>query len=237
MADYLGYERAFKRAGILYTVEPGAYERGHGDLTDMRFVVCHHTAGGKDDSDIRIVRDGRPDLDGPLAQVVLKRNGQPHLVAVGVCWQAYGTIPFRGVAPKEGNYHSIGIEGVSNGANDWTPEQRAAYPKVVAAILYDAGLPPDAWIFHREYQPGEKPDPVGFEHVPFGKAVTEFFTTLVNRDKGVIMGWTSAVNGQQFNDNDFNRFVDYHLWRIDKLVTSIARAQKLSTSDDDLKKV
>lgn len=178
MADYLGYERAFKNAGISYTVEPGAYNHGHGDINEVRFIVIHHTAGGNDSADIRVVRDGRAGLPGPLSQLVLKRNGQPHLVAVGVCYHAPGSINYRGVAPGNGNWWSIGIEGVSNGYNDWTPEQRREYPRVVAALLKDMKLPSDAWIFHRDYQPGEKIDPGGFTKEWFAAEVNKHYHGL-----------------------------------------------------------
>lgn len=171
MADYINYERAFKNAGLKYEVEPGAYDRGHGDMSGQKFIVIHHTAGGNDTGDIRIVRDGRSDLPGPLSQLVLKRDGTARIIAVGVCWHAPGNINFRGVPRGSGNWWSIGIEGVSNGYNDWTDAQRDAYPKVVAALLKDMGLPADAWIFHRDYQPGEKIDPGGFDKAWFDRQV------------------------------------------------------------------
>lgn len=171
MSDYLGYEKAFKNAGIKYQIEPGAYDRGHGDMSGFKFIVVHHTAGGQDAGDIRIVRDGRSDLPGPLSQLVLKRDGSVQIIAVGISWHAPGSINYRGVTRGNGNWWSVGIEGVSNGYNDWTDAQRVAYPKVVAAILKEAGLPADAWIFHRDYQPGEKIDPGGFEKAWFDRMV------------------------------------------------------------------
>ena len=209
MADYLGYERAFKNFGISYTVEPGAYERGHGDLNGVKFIVLHHTAGGGDAGDIRIVRDGRSDLPGPLSQLVLKRNGQPHLIAVGVCWHAYGTIAYRGVPARSGNYWSIGIEGVSNGYNDWTPEQRREYPRVVAALLKDIGLPSDAFIFHRDYQPGEKIDPAGFTR--------DWFQAEVNRHYNSGGTPTAPVKG------DIEKKRDVSPWLGNKLFTEPER--------------
>lgn len=163
MADYTRFPEAFRAAGIEFTEEAGWRDRGHGDIRNVNFIVLHHTAGGNDSGDIRVVRDGRTGLPGPLSQLVLKRNGQPHIVAAGICYHAPGSKPFRGVPTGSGNYYSIGIEGVSNGYNDWTDAQRTSYPRVVAALLKDMGLPSDAWIFHREYQPGEKIDPAGFD--------------------------------------------------------------------------
>lgn len=171
MADWLGYENAFRRFGIPYDVEPGAYERGHGDMRGFRYVAEHHTAGGNDAGDIRVVRDGRSDLPGPLSQIVLQRNGKPRIIAVGVCYHAPSKVNFMGVGAGQGNWWSIGIEGVSNGRNDWTPEQREMYPRVVAALLVEAGLPLNARRFHRDLQPGEKVDPVGFDNAWFQRMV------------------------------------------------------------------
>jgi hypothetical protein len=164
MADYLGYEEAFKQAGIRYTAEPDWRNRGHGDIISPNFIVVHHTAGGNDAGDIRIVRDGRSDLPGPLSQLLLKRNGEPHIVAAGVAWHAgYGPAMW-GAPAGNGNYYSIGIEGISNGRNDWTDAQRREYPRVVAALLKHMKLPADRWIFHRDYNKRDgKIDPVGFD--------------------------------------------------------------------------
>lgn len=171
MADFLAYDRAFDRFGIRYEWEPGAKDRGHGDMSGQAYIVEHHTAGGSDAGDIRIVRDGRAGLPGPLSQLVLKRDGSVRIIAVGVCYHAPSNIWFRGVGPGNGNWWSIGIEGVSNGYNDWTPAQRDAYPRVVAALLVDLGLPRDAHKFHRDLQPGEKIDPGGFDNAWFQRMV------------------------------------------------------------------
>ena len=164
MADFTRFPEAFQKAGIAFTEEPGWRNRGHGDIVQFQFIVVHHTAGGNDAGDIRVVRDGTGSLAGPLSQIVLKRNGQPHIIAAGVCWHAgYGPAMW-GAPAGNGNYYSIGIEGVSNGYNDWTPEQRREYPRVVAAILKEAGLPSDRWIFHRDYNKRDgKIDPAGFD--------------------------------------------------------------------------
>ena len=167
MADYLGYQRAFDRAGIRVSFEPGWDQRGHGDIggagaNSIKFIVLHHTAGSLNDAgQINVVKNGTNGLQGPLSQIVLKHSdGLPHVIASGVSWHAFGEINFRGVPAGSGNYHSIGIEAVSSGVrDDWSPAQRENYPKVVAALLVDLGLDEKAWIFHRDYQPQSKIDP------------------------------------------------------------------------------
>ena len=186
IADYTRYPEAFKNAGISFTEEPGWRNRGHGDIREVKFIVLHHTAGGNSDAgDIRVVRDGRPDLRGPLSQLVLKRNGQPHIIAQGVSWHAYGEVNWRGVRAGEQNWWTIGIEGVSNGYNDWTPEQRREYPRVVAALLKDMNLPSDAWAFHRETQPKSKIDPAGFERPSFQREVDKWYHGSVKKETAI----------------------------------------------------
>lgn len=181
MADYLDYGRAFKRAGLPHSFEPFWDQRGHGDIpaNKIKFIVVHHTAGGSDSGDLRSVRDGTNGLQGPLSQILFKRDGTAHVVASGVSWHAFGEIGFRGVSAGSGNYYSLGIEGVSRGTyDDWTPAQRANYPKVVAALLFDLGLDERAWIFHRDYQPRSKIDPVAFTAESFQREVSAFYAKL-----------------------------------------------------------
>lgn len=164
MADYVGYKRAFDRAGIPVTFESGWMNRGHGDIPadKVKFIALHHTASTLNDQGaINVVRDGTNGLKGPLSQIVLKHgDGNPHVIASGVSWHAFGEISFRGVPAGSGNYYSLGIEAVSSGVrDDWSPAQRTNYPKVVAALLVDLGLDERAWIFHRDFQPRSKIDP------------------------------------------------------------------------------
>lgn len=221
MADYLGYERAFKNFGINYTVEPGAYNRGHGDLKEVRFIVIHHTASANNDaSGIVPVRDGVSGLKGPLSQLCLKRNGDPHLIAVGVCWHAYGEINYRGVPAGSGNYYSIGIEGIDGGYNTWTEAQRANYPRVVAALLKDMNLPSDAFIFHREYQPKTKIDPGGFTRDWFqaevnrhynsgGKPIVTKSAIQIKRDANAWLGDKLFAEDERITPDKIGRYAHY----------------------------
>lgn len=181
MADYLDYERAFKRAGLPYSFEPAWNQRGHGDIptSKIKFIVAHHTAGGNDAGDLRSVRDGTNGLKGPLSQILFKRDGSAHVVASGVSWHAFGEIGFRGVPAGSGNYYSIGIEGVSKGTyDDWTPAQRKNYPRLIAALLVDIGLDDRAWITHRRYQPRSKIDPVAMTEEWLQKEITRHYNDI-----------------------------------------------------------
>lgn len=109
--------------------------RGHGGFRAVETVVLHHTADGPGEyPSLRVVRDGRSDLPGPLCNFGLGRSGTIYVVAAGVAWHA-GASTWAGFSDL--NDESIGIEAESAGTrDDWTAAQRDAYPRLVAACLY-----------------------------------------------------------------------------------------------------
>lgn len=152
-----------RAAGLKVVEQPGWKTRGHGDMGQVLGVLCHHTAGplkGVAPS-LGIVQKGRPDLPGPLAQLVLGRDGTFYVVAAGLCWHA-GPGAWRGV--KAGNSHFIGIEAENTGlANDnpWPAGQLDAYARGIAAILRHVGATAEMCAGHLEYAlpVGRKSDP------------------------------------------------------------------------------
>jgi hypothetical protein len=160
--DVLWIADALRAEGCQVIETAGWQDRGHGDMGDIRGVLTHHTGGGGP-NDWVIVRDGRPDLAGPLAQLTLERDGSFRVIAAGVCWHA-GPADSQAIANRvrcgtqDGNYHLVGIEGVSNGTT-WTDAQRREYPKGVVAILRATGLGADRMLGHKEWAPSRKPDP------------------------------------------------------------------------------
>jgi hypothetical protein len=101
---------------------------------------------------------GRPDLNGPLAQLGLGRDGTYYVIAAGRCNHA-GSGVWQGIVT--GNTNFIGIEAENTGlANDpWPHVQIDAYHRGVAAILKHVGLNSAACAGHKEFAPGRKPDP------------------------------------------------------------------------------
>ncbi|AKJ72296.1 endolysin [Gordonia phage GMA4] len=146
--------------GLKVIEEPGWKQRGHGDFLDIRGIIWHHTAGGGS-GDWRIVRDGRPDLPGPLAQLVLERDGTYRVIAAGVCWHA-GRGSWPGWPTNNANYHTIGIEAVNDGRGQpWPAVQLDAYRRGTAAIARKAGFGASMAAGHREYSSEGKIDPTG----------------------------------------------------------------------------
>ena len=152
-----------ERAGLKVAEQPGWRTRGHGDMGTVRGVICHHTAGPKNGNmpSLGIVTNGRPGLDGPLAQLGLGRDGTFFIIAAGRASHA-GAGKWEGIT--SGNSSFIGIEAENTGlANDhpWPAVQMDAYARGVAAILQHIGAGSIMAAGHLEYAlpVGRKPDP------------------------------------------------------------------------------
>ncbi|WP_109527271.1 MULTISPECIES: N-acetylmuramoyl-L-alanine amidase [Nocardia] len=169
------------RAEGLKVIEQGAWlSSGHDDFSDIRGVLCHHTAGGGT-SDWLIVQNGRPDLEGPLAQLVLERDGTFRVIAAGVCWHA-GRGSWPGWPTNNANYHTIGIEAVNSGtgSQEWPAVQLDAYKRGCAAILRRIGRSANDCVAHREYSSEGKIDPYGIDMDAFRRDVQK----IIDQDPG-----------------------------------------------------
>ena len=151
-----------RQAGLPVEEVPGWESRGHGDMGDVRGVLCHHTAGPAhgDHPSLDVVVKGRPDLQGPLAQLFLARSGTWYVVAAGKAWHA-GAGSWHGMT--DGNGHLVGVEAENMGtaADPWPAEQMDSYARGVAAILAHVHASADWAAGHKEYAlpPGRKTDP------------------------------------------------------------------------------
>jgi hypothetical protein len=183
-----------RNAGLPVQEIPGWQTRGHGDIGPIFGVVLHHTAGPAAGSypSLRVVRDGRADLPGPLAQLGLARDGTWLVIAAGLAWHAgSGSVSW---CPKDqGNQHMIGIEAESTGArDDWTPQQRDGYPRGVAALLNYMHLPASRAIGHKEWAPGRKVDPAFWDMDQFRATVASLMAGPPTPSPGVLMALTDA---------------------------------------------
>jgi hypothetical protein len=149
---------------------PDWRSRGHSDGPfDPVGVLGHHTAGpaSGDLPSLRTVRDGRPDLAGPVANLMLSRAGVWVPVAAGRAWHAGAAdrpAAWPWIPRGDGNGALLGIEAESTGAPDnWTAQQRDAYPRGVAALLRHLGVGADRFLGHKEWAPSRKIDPAGWD--------------------------------------------------------------------------
>ncbi len=158
-----------KAAGLTVSTEPGWETRGHDDMGHVRGVLCHHTAcgGHADMPSEHVVTEGRPDLAGPLCNLLLGREGDYKVIAAGRAWHA-GAGFWHGI--KNGNSEMIGIEAenAGDGKDPWPLSQMDAYVRGVAALLNHIGATASMCAGHKEYciPTGRKIDPT-FDMVQF----------------------------------------------------------------------
>lgn len=156
-----------RAAGLKVIEVDGWKTRGRGDIGQIKFVLCHHTATQQPGNapSLWIVRDGRPDVTGPLSQLVLGRDGTFYVVAAGRANHA-GKGSWNKMEDV-GNSSSIGIEAENNGLSQIKPAEGEPWPKVqmdayargVAAILKHLKLSVKECVAHKEYAPKRKIDP------------------------------------------------------------------------------
>lgn len=137
--------------------EVAGWEKRGKELVSLDAVILHHTASGPSWTDAnvtRLLREGRTDLPGPLAQLGLDRSGKFWVVAAGRCNHNTG---------EHGN-QSVGIEAFNDGKGEvWPTAQLNAWEQGTAAILRHLGLPASRALGHREVDPRRKVDPLGVD--------------------------------------------------------------------------
>jgi len=183
---------ALRARGFAVVEEPGCYSRtvgegtsGEKDLLDVRSHLVHHTAGGSDASDRRVVRGGRPGLRGPLAQWLTERDGTLRLLASGYANHA-GPTRRR----DEGNSYSTGNEIVSAGlrASDFNPAQVTASEALAEEMAREFGYDLDDWtVGHKEagVPRGRKVDPAF--SMPEFRARLSTTATPITPEEGFLM--------------------------------------------------
>lgn len=163
---------AARGSGLRVVETPEWKTRGHGGgqcrcigrcatptpMAAVQSVILHHTAGpatGENPS-LGVVINGRSNLAGPLAHLVLGRSGSVYVVAAGLCWHAGATFE-----RWQDNQHAIGIEAEATGTAPWPAEQYNAYLRLVRALCAHYRVPYDRVRGHKEVAApmGRKPDP------------------------------------------------------------------------------
>lgn len=151
--------------GLTVVEQPGWRSRGTPFPAAPRVAIGHHTAtSGKAPGDLptlRILRDGRSDLPGPLCQVAVARSGVAHIIASGKANHA-GPGAWSGISSSS---LTVGCEVEHPGTGIWQPAQLAAFDLVMAALLDGLGQGASKYCGHREWaQPkGRKVDPGGVD--------------------------------------------------------------------------
>lgn len=160
-------------------VELEGWETRGADLARVDGIVVHGFGVHPLDPNVgdRILRDGRSDLPGPLAQLGLDRDGRWRVIAAGRCnHNGHGLW---------GN-QSIGVEAY--GRDSWTVVQIDSWQRGTAALCRHLGFGVDRVKAHRETDPGRKPDPIGLDMDAFRAGVNRHLTSSKN-SRGVLL-WT-----------------------------------------------
>ena len=160
MGRALWLPQVLRDAGLVVVETPGWDTRGSSDFSP-RWQVFHHTAShaGSNAPSLGIVTGGRPDLAGPLCNVLVGRDGTMYVVASGRANHAgAGRYPDG----STGNSLSVGWECENNGIGEpWPDRQLDAIARGQAAVARHLGQPATSVIYHRTYAPGRKIDPAG----------------------------------------------------------------------------
>lgn len=155
LADVLRAEglTVVEHAGWKTRVIPGSWSPKYG--------VVHATAAPRSQSDARqveIVRDGRSDLDGPIAVACVDRDARWHVLGAGRCnTTLVGTAgPYKGL----GNSGAVGVEACNDNAGEpWPRAQYESYYRGWAAIARRLGWTAHNLVGHKEHTPNRKTDP------------------------------------------------------------------------------
>lgn len=153
---------AVLRAGGLDVVEHANWEtRAVPGEWQPRYGIVHATAAPRSQPDatqVRVVRDGREGLPGPIAVACVDRTGRWNVLSAGRCnTTAVGTAgPYKGL----GNTAALGVEACNdNRGEPWPAVQYRSYVRGWAAIAHRLGWRPDQLRGHKEHCPGHKSDP------------------------------------------------------------------------------
>jgi hypothetical protein len=146
---------ALRDEGLPIAVVSGWKTRGTPEPFAPRGAMFHHTASGRQSGvapSLSIVTHGRPDLPGPLCQVLVDRKGTAHVVASGRANHAGLGGPWRDIPLNSGNSFLVGVEVENDGVGEpWTETVLDACDAVFAAILKHLGRDASWCVGHKEY--------------------------------------------------------------------------------------
>lgn len=153
----LGSDNWAPTGGIVHATADGAAQNPVADARD-------------DDAAIRVIRNGRPGLAGPIANAYHSRSGVWWVIASGRCNTALtGTAgPLRGL----GNHSLLGIEHENDNRGERWPEIQwrtalLGWAVICRRLRWQAGR----LAGHKEHDPGRKSDPLGIDMGAFRAAV------------------------------------------------------------------
>jgi hypothetical protein len=201
MAKTTGLIAHLRHWGLNVEEEPGWRGRGRPFSFDPKAIIAHHTASGRTSGNfasLRIVRDGRSDLPGPLCQFLLGRDGTVRVIAGGYANHAGTGGPRAGVPANLGNSHAYGIEAENNGTGEpWAPEMLNAYYRLCAALMDWMGTRDVSKVFGHKEWTTRKIDPAGISMDQFRSHVQ----TALSQGPSVVTVHLSRLKPGKRNDD------------------------------------
>jgi hypothetical protein len=192
-----------RRTGYPVIEVPGWKTRGRpGGMLAVRTITTHHTANGGAKGNypsLRVVRDGKAGLSGPLAQYGIGIDGTIYVIAAGKCNHA-------GTSRKTDylNPYAIGIEaeavGVPGTKGDWPEPQMDAYARLCAALVAEFNLSVADVRAHKETCApiGRKSDP------SFNMAAFRVRVSAVNlKEAPTVAAGDINLDSDQWKDHKF----------------------------------
>lgn len=161
MGRVLQLPTALSRFRVPYIEDPGWRTRGRSTLNPCASVA--HGTGSRGNA-YHTVRDGRPGLSGPLAQVHLPQNGVANIIASGVANHAGGSNngPCAGCL---GNQRLLACEPDNDNQGQlWPARQYYSNVGVYAAFCWIVGRDASSVCAHWQIARHGKIDP-NFDHV------------------------------------------------------------------------
>lgn len=168
MPYQLNLAQGLRDFGLIVVEHPGWQTRGNFGFAP-KGVVVHHTAIAENLASIKACINGRPDLSGPLTNVVITTDGLCHVIAAGRANHA-GSGSWQGLS---GNSTVWGIEAVHPGISStpWPDVQLRAMQRCSAAMIKLSETTESLVCGHKEWTT-RKIDPISI-HMPSFRAVVK----------------------------------------------------------------
>lgn len=194
-------EKVARRTG--YPVVAAWAPNHHGPMGTVLGPMLHHTAtpnsylAKADIPTLKVLREGRADLTGPLCNYGLGRKGAIYLVSEG---RANHAGPGRWKGGVLGSTCYLGIEAENGGrgakTDPWPDEQLDAYQRLVASIVLETGRRDvDYAIRHADWAIplGRKIDAAGFDMDEFDAVVLKMLRAPLTINKNYKPGQKPPV--------------------------------------------
>jgi hypothetical protein len=159
--------RRLRAAGVEVLELSGCYSRGRDWARVPRGIIDHHDASTRKSGEwgaLGVIRDGRPDVSGPLAQFQIGRclDGRPRVAVVAAGRGNHAGLggPLLGVPRNSGNSYLYGAECANDGVGEpYTEAAHRAHDVLFRVVADVCGWGPANVVGHREWAPGRKSDP------------------------------------------------------------------------------